>query len=157
MATNLREGTRVEAEAGLPVEEEGLAAMQTVSLRFRGQLEKLTATLRSTQPHYIKCVKPNSVKAAGALQAKLVVEQLRYSGVLEMVRIRQEGYPTRLPFRDVFLSLKAHALRAQGEHESSMRGCWRSKDGHCSERIHNKRRASQGSLRGLNRSVPGCG
>jgi hypothetical protein len=99
---------------------EGLAAMQTVSLRFRGQLEKLTATLRSTQPHYIKCVKPNSVKAAGALQAKLVVEQLRYSGVLEMVRIRQEGYPTRLPFRDVFLSLKALTLFAlEGEHKAA--------------------------------------
>ena len=99
---------------------EGLAAMQTVSLRFRGQLEKLTATLRSTQPHYIKCVKPNSVKAAGALQAKLVVEQLRYSGVLEMVRIRQEGYPTLLPFRDVFLSLKALTLFAlEGEHKAA--------------------------------------
>ena len=65
--------------------------MQTVSLRFRGQLEKLTATLRSTQPHYIKCVKPNSVKAAGALQAKLVVEQLRVAGALK--RADTEGVP----------------------------------------------------------------
>jgi myosin-5 len=44
------------------------AGANSVSLRFREQLEELTATLRSTQPHYIKCIKPNPVKAPGAVR-----------------------------------------------------------------------------------------
>jgi myosin-5 len=74
------------------------AGANSVSLRFREQLEELTQTLRSTQPHYIKCIKPNPVKAAAAVSPMLIVQQLRYSGVLEVVRIRREAYPTRLSF-----------------------------------------------------------
>jgi len=73
----------------------------SVSMRFREQLETLTQTLRSTQPHYIKCVKPNNVKAAGALSPHLIIQQLRYSGVLEVVRIRREAYPTRMRFSEL--------------------------------------------------------
>jgi myosin heavy subunit len=57
-----------------------------VSLTFRHQLDALTATLRATTPHYVKCVKPNGVKACGAVSRILMVQQLRYSGVLEVVR-----------------------------------------------------------------------
>ena len=54
--------------------------------------------LQATTPHYIKCVKPNAVKLPGGFSNKMVVEQLRYSGVLEVVRIRRQGYPVRLRF-----------------------------------------------------------
>ena len=74
------------------------AGASSVSLKFRQQLDELTATLRATTPHYIKCIKPNGVKAAGAVSHQLIVQQLRYSGVLEVVRIRREAYPTRLSF-----------------------------------------------------------
>jgi myosin V len=53
---------------------------------FRSQLSKLVATLTSTEPHYIKCIKPNSSKSATTANDELVLEQLRYSGVLEVVR-----------------------------------------------------------------------
>ena len=72
----------------------------TVSCTFRRQLEELTATLKATEPHYIKCIKPNAIKAAGGFSPRLVVQQLRYSGVLEVVRIRREAYPTRILFED---------------------------------------------------------
>jgi hypothetical protein len=74
----------------------------TVSCTFRRQLEELTATLKATEPHYIKCIKPNTVKAPGGFSPRLVVQQLRYSGVLEVVRIRREAYPTRIPFEDFY-------------------------------------------------------
>lgn len=48
------------------------------------QLDDLVAQLRETEPHYIKCIKPNSDKAPGGWTSSLVIEQLRYSGVLEV-------------------------------------------------------------------------
>jgi len=77
-----------------------LAASNTVTSVFRSQLTKLVSTLTSTEPHYIKCIKPNSSKSASTANDELVLEQLRYSGVLEVVRIRREGFPIRLSFSD---------------------------------------------------------
>ncbi|CAN0399526.1 unnamed protein product, partial [Hapterophycus canaliculatus] len=57
------------------------------------QLDSLVAQLGLTEPHYVKCIKPNSAKAPGGWSCPLVMEQLRYSGVLEVVRIRREAYP----------------------------------------------------------------
>jgi myosin-5 len=68
-----------------------MASAATVSFQFRNQLDLLLATLRSTSPHYIKCVKPNTLKKPEIFDASMVLEQLKYSGALEVVRIRQEG------------------------------------------------------------------
>ena len=74
----------------------------SVSAQFRSQLEVLINTLRSTDPHYIKCIKPNAMQVPRVFNASLVMEQLRYSGVLEVVRIRREGYPVREKFLDFY-------------------------------------------------------
>ena len=51
--------------------------------------------LWKTSPHYVKCIKPNNIKFPGGFSCELVRDQLMYSGVLEVVRIRQQGYPVR--------------------------------------------------------------
>lgn len=51
--------------------------------RAHRQLDDLVAQLGDTEPHYIKCIKPNSAKAPGGWSSALVIQQLRYSGVLE--------------------------------------------------------------------------
>eukprot|EP00904_Undaria_pinnatifida_P004940 jgi/Undpi1/1576/HiC_scaffold_11.g04966.m1 len=79
-----------------------MSSTLTVSKAFRGQLQKLMSTLRATEPHYIKCIKPNNVKAPGGFSSHLVHQQLNYSGVLEVVRIRREAYPGRIPFLEFF-------------------------------------------------------
>ncbi len=79
-----------------------IATTVTVSRAFRLQLHDLMLTLRSTEPHYIKCVKPNSVKAPGGFSPHLVLQQLRYSGVLEVIRIRQEAYAVRVPYDEFY-------------------------------------------------------
>ena len=79
-----------------------MAAKRTVSSTFREQLDLLVKTLHTTDPSYIKCVKPNGVKMAGGFSNSMVVEQLRYSGVLEVVRIGRQGYPVRMPFSAFF-------------------------------------------------------
>lgn len=45
-----------------------MSSTVTVSKAFRGQLQNLMATLRATEPHYIKCIKPNNVKAPGGFR-----------------------------------------------------------------------------------------
>lgn len=81
-----------------------LTGTTTVSSRFRTQLGELMDVLWHTTPSYIKCIKPNNLKFPRGFSCELVRDQLVYSGVLEVVRIRQEGFPIRKVF-SVFYEL----------------------------------------------------
>lgn len=48
----------------------------------------------------MRCIKPNSTKAPGKFEIPLVVEQLRYCGIVETVKIRKAGYPIRYGYAD---------------------------------------------------------
>ena len=45
-------------------------------------------TLNTTEPHYIRCIKPNNDKQSDVIVGSLVLQQLTYSGVFEAVSIR---------------------------------------------------------------------
>lgn len=60
------------------------------------------STLKTTHPHYIKCIKPNENKIPNKIVSPIVLEQLRYSGILEVVRIRREGYSIRIPVQEFY-------------------------------------------------------
>ncbi|MBA0806810.1 hypothetical protein Gohar_022660 [Gossypium harknessii] len=55
-------------------------------------------TLNSTEPHYIRCVKPNNVLKPAIFENASIIQQLRCGGVLEAIRISCAGYPTRRTF-----------------------------------------------------------
>ena len=57
--------------------------------------------LNSTNPHYVRCIKPNDAKAAFMFDKKRAVQQLRACGVLETVRISAAGYPSRWDYFDI--------------------------------------------------------
>ncbi|KAG5034120.1 hypothetical protein JHK87_009030 [Glycine soja] len=67
----------------------------SVASRFKQQLQSLMETLNTTEPHYIRCVKPNSLNRPQKFENTSVIHQLRCGGVLEAVRISLAGYPTR--------------------------------------------------------------
>jgi myosin heavy subunit len=67
----------------------------SLATQFQRQLDQLMQTLGGTEPHYIRCIKPNNAKAPNQFVAKNVMEQLQYSGVFEAVAIRRSGYPFR--------------------------------------------------------------
>ena len=69
---------------------------KTQSRKFSDQLTGLMNMLHSTQPHYIRCIKPNPTKAPLEYLGHMVEEQLLYSGVFEATDIRKKGYPFRL-------------------------------------------------------------
>ncbi|XP_010261885.1 PREDICTED: myosin-15 isoform X3 [Nelumbo nucifera] len=72
----------------------------SVASRFKQQLQALMETLNSTEPHYIRCVKPNSLNRPQIFENQSVLHQLRCGGVLEAVRISLAGYPTRRTYSE---------------------------------------------------------
>uniref|UniRef100_A0A8C9N8F0 MYH1B protein n=1 Tax=Serinus canaria TaxID=9135 RepID=A0A8C9N8F0_SERCA len=56
------------------------SSFQTVSALFRENLNKLMTNLRSTHPHFVRCIIPNETKTPGAMEHELVLHQLRCNG-----------------------------------------------------------------------------
>ncbi|XP_039920616.1 unconventional myosin-X [Hirundo rustica] len=78
----------------------------TVSLQFKESLHSLMATLSSSNPFFVRCIKPNVQKMPDQFDQTVVLNQLRYSGMLETVRIRRAGFPVRRPFQDFYKRYK---------------------------------------------------
>ncbi|XP_008415325.1 myosin-4-like isoform X3 [Poecilia reticulata] len=76
------------------------ASFQTVSALFRENLGKLMTNLRTTHPHFVRCLIPNETKTPGEMENQLVIHQLRCNGVLEGIRICRKGFPSRILYGD---------------------------------------------------------
>uniref|UniRef100_A0AAR2KV15 Myosin heavy chain 7 n=1 Tax=Pygocentrus nattereri TaxID=42514 RepID=A0AAR2KV15_PYGNA len=76
------------------------SSFQTVSALHRENLNKLMANLRSTHPHFVRCLIPNETKTPGVMENPLVMHQLRCNGVLEGIRICRKGFPNRILYGD---------------------------------------------------------
>ncbi|XP_018045561.1 PREDICTED: unconventional myosin-XV isoform X1 [Atta colombica] len=70
----------------------------TVSARFHDSLQQLLESMSQCNPWFVRCIKPNTEKAPMKFDMPCVLEQLRYTGMLETIRIRKTGYPVRLLF-----------------------------------------------------------
>ncbi|ONK70922.1 uncharacterized protein A4U43_C04F2900 [Asparagus officinalis] len=70
----------------------------SIGSRFKQQLQSLLETLSATEPHYIRCVKPNNILKPAIFENSNVLQQLRCGGVMEAIRISCAGYPTRRTF-----------------------------------------------------------
>ncbi|EEC66759.1 hypothetical protein OsI_33135 [Oryza sativa Indica Group] len=102
---NLLSSSRCPLVSGLfgTLPEESLRSsykFSSVASRFKQQLQALMETLNSTEPHYVRCVKPNSVNQPQIFENQSVLHQLRCGGVLEAVRISLAGYPTRRTYAE---------------------------------------------------------
>ncbi|XP_059351928.1 myosin heavy chain, muscle-like isoform X18 [Daphnia carinata] len=90
-------GGKEEAKGGKRTKGSGF---QTVSALYREQLNNLMSTLRSTAPHFIRCIIPNETKSPGVIDSHLVMHQLTCNGVLEGIRICRKGFPNRMVYPD---------------------------------------------------------
>ncbi|KAM3925010.1 unconventional myosin-IXa isoform 2-T2 [Leptodactylus fuscus] len=72
----------------------------SISAQFQASLNKLMETLGQAEPYFVKCIRSNAEKVPLRFNDSLVLRQLRYTGMLETVRIRQSGYSCKIPFQD---------------------------------------------------------
>ena len=93
----------------------------SLGFQFSKQLDNLMNTLNATEPHYIRCIKPNNEKKKDYFIASNVMEQLRYSGVFEAVQIRRSGFPFRQTHNNFVERYKLCNMDKQ--YEVSKRGC----------------------------------
>eukprot|EP00079_Xenopus_tropicalis_P038968 XP_017952739.1 PREDICTED: unconventional myosin-XV [Xenopus tropicalis] len=75
----------------------------TVAAKFQQSLLELVEKMERCNPFFVRCIKPNSRKEPSLFESDIVTSQLKYSGILETIRIRKEGFPVRIPFH-FFLS-----------------------------------------------------
>ncbi|KAM8986309.1 myosin-6 [Ara ararauna] len=76
------------------------SSFQTVSALHRENLNKLMTNLKTTHPHFVRCLIPNERKEPGVMDNPLVMHQLRCNGVLEGIRICRKGFPNRILYGD---------------------------------------------------------
>merc|ERR1712180_424139 len=71
---------------------------KTVSSYFKGQLDELMETLYKTEPHFIRCVVPNTHKQPGGVESGLVMHQYQCNGVLAGIAICRAGFPNKMTY-----------------------------------------------------------
>ncbi|XP_050666235.1 myosin-IIIb-like isoform X2 [Leptidea sinapis] len=75
-------------------------AQQTVATYFRYSLMELLQKMVSGTPQFVRCLKPNDTRSPKHFDSTKILKQLRYTGVLETITIRQNGFSHRLTFED---------------------------------------------------------
>merc|ERR1719370_2204172 len=73
---------------------------KTVSSVYLVSLGELMVTLHSCEPHFVRCLVPNTHKKPGDVEPPLIMHQLTCNGVLEGIRICMRGFPNRMLYPD---------------------------------------------------------
>ena len=80
----------------------GSIGKDTVSLRFRNDLQSLVKTIKENELYFIRCLKPNSLNLAQNWDEDKVENQLHYCGVISAVELARKTFPIRIK-KDTFL------------------------------------------------------
>uniref|UniRef100_A0A673M300 non-specific serine/threonine protein kinase n=1 Tax=Sinocyclocheilus rhinocerous TaxID=307959 RepID=A0A673M300_9TELE len=97
---------------------------QTVASYFRYSLMDLLSKMVVGTPHFVRCIKPNDDRQALLFNKERVMVQLRYTGILETVNIRRQGYSHRILIEEFvnryyYLAFRAHQM-PQGSRENAI-------------------------------------
>ncbi|XP_022083353.1 myosin-IIIb-like isoform X2 [Acanthaster planci] len=74
--------------------------LPSIGSHFKQSLTGLMAKILGAEPQFVRCIKPNGQSRNDFYEDRLVQRQLQYTGVLETIKIRRMGFPSRLAFGD---------------------------------------------------------
>ena len=83
---------------GNPLQHSQSRAQQSISTAFRYSLIDLLRSTLDGSPHFVRCLKPNNDKKPDCLEVVSLKKQMAYSGIIETVKARKNGFPVRLSF-----------------------------------------------------------
>ncbi|KAK3088133.1 hypothetical protein FSP39_015166 [Pinctada imbricata] len=96
-----RQGKKIQKQvANRPLPDFPHGSYVTISQHFTKSLSNLMEKLSKGEPHFVRCIKANNEQQYGFFDPKLVMDQLRTTGVLETSRIRRMGFPKRMHFEE---------------------------------------------------------
>ena len=102
----------VDSEESAPGRKSAASSKKTLGFQFKTQLNDLIATLNSTFPHFVRCMKSNDKKSGNLFTSSRMQDQLRYAGLVEVCRIRKLGFPVRRPFQEFYKRYRCIELMA---------------------------------------------
>eukprot|EP00375_Theileria_parva_P003610 XP_766295.1 myosin [Theileria parva strain Muguga] len=91
---------------------------KTISTQFTSQLDQLMNKISKTEPHFIRCIKPNQLNLPNIFQKNTVNEQLKCGGMLQVVEVSRAGYPVRLTHLIFYNKFKYLLSKAESERVS---------------------------------------
>merc|ERR1711874_414259 len=97
---------------------------KTVSSVYLVQLAELMGTLHATEPHFIRCIVPNTHKQPLVVETELIMHQLTCNGVLEGIRVCMLGFPNRMlypDFKSRYAILGAAEIASSGDNKVAVR------------------------------------
>ncbi|KAH9598908.1 Myosin head [Trypanosoma melophagium] len=100
----------------VPREENKSSSKFTVGGHFIKQLVDLMSVINNTNPHWIRCIKPNANRQPQNFSNTLIMQQLRSAGVLENITIRKAGYPIRFIYDEIIRRYRVlYTVKMQGK------------------------------------------
>merc|ERR1719151_232382 len=96
---------------------------KTVSSVYLVSLGELMATLHNCEPHFVRCLVPNTHKKPGEVEPPLIMHQLTCNGVLEGIRICMRGFPNRMMYPDFkmrYSCLGQDAIKSSSDNKTAV-------------------------------------
>ena len=96
---------------------------KTVSSVYLVSLGELMTTLHSCEPHFVRCLVPNTHKKPGDVEPPLIMHQLTCNGVLEGIRICMRGFPNRMlypDFKSRYAILAAEEINSSSDNKTAV-------------------------------------
>ncbi|XP_037818979.1 myosin heavy chain 95F isoform X5 [Lucilia sericata] len=79
----------------------------SVGSKFKTQLAELMEKLEKNGTNFIRCIKPNSKMIDREFEGGLALAQLKCSGTISVLELMEHGYPSRVPFADLYNMYKS--------------------------------------------------
>ncbi|XP_065655038.1 myosin-IIIb isoform X11 [Hydra vulgaris] len=101
LGSDLKQDTKMSGNSSHSSQSATISRLQqTVSVQFRQSLRMLLSKIIKSEPHFVRCLRPNLQNNPNIFDAEKVMKQLKYTGVLETAKIRQKGFSERILFKD---------------------------------------------------------